>query len=118
MDDAICKGKELQQCYQYLRRVECGISLARFHANPSKPEGSPKDCLPILMRYFMESAVACLFYLMHAISAAAVVQISCTWSLMHCACSYSCNKLTCICNKYDKTADMSNTRICRLSCGE
>ena len=51
MDNIICKGNELQYCYQYLRRVERGISLAVFHANPSTPEGSPEDCLPILMKY-------------------------------------------------------------------
>ena len=51
MDGIICKGSELQQCYQYLRRVEFDIPLTRFYANPKNPEGSPKDCLPILMKY-------------------------------------------------------------------
>ena len=50
MDDTVCKGKELQYCYQYLRRVERGISLDAFKAKPTKPEGTPKDCLPVLMK--------------------------------------------------------------------
>lgn len=51
MDNIVCKGNELQYCYQYLRRVERGIALAGFHANLTTPEGLPEDCLPILMTY-------------------------------------------------------------------
>ena len=50
MDVIVCQGKELQYCYQYLRRVQHGVSLDAFEANPTKPEGTPEDCLPVLMK--------------------------------------------------------------------
>ena len=57
MDSEEFKGDTYQRVYQYIRRFAAGSDLNAFSFQGGTVEGSPEDCLKLLLKYGNEAVV-------------------------------------------------------------